>query len=61
MILNCMLIYILVLNYFLYIVILNVPLFNIIFKRHVINVNIVFVWAFDVQCGLMCSFFGINS
>ena len=30
-ILNCMLIYILVLNYFLYIVILNVSLFNIMY------------------------------
>ena len=32
-------------------VILNVSLFNIIvFKMHVINVNIVFVWALKVSC-----------
>ena len=53
-ILNCMLSYILVVHYFLYMVILNVPLLTLsIFKMHVINVNIVFVWAFDVHCGLM--------
>ena len=34
MILNCMLIHMLVLNYFLYMVILNVPLFNIIYIQN---------------------------
>ena len=40
MILNCVLIYILVLNYFLYVVILNVPLFNIICIQNACDVSV---------------------